>query len=160
MWAIRLRWLTAIRITLVALSCMLVSGCYEDATHSNVLSSNSDSIIQVSLLIQFGDDDIRWFRNVDVSSGTNAYELTENVMKGRMKSTYYPALFSHFVETLEGITNQGSNYWLLFLWNDLQGRWEPMPVSADLFSLEHGHVLAWSYVDTSVEPAQLPSAIP
>ena len=164
MLATRLRGLTATRICLMALSFILVAGCDQavnfSITSSNVPSENTDSLIRVSLLIQFSDDDVRWFRDVEVSKGTNAYELTENVTQGRIKSTYHAAFFSHFVEALEGKASVGSNYWLIFLWNDSQAQWEPMPVSADLFSLENGHVLAWSYTDTSVEPAQLPSAIP
>ena len=144
----------------MALGSVLIAGCERAASHIGALSETPISTIQVSLLIEVSEDDVRWFRDVEVSKGTNAYELTEQVAEGDLESTYYAAFFSHFVESLLGVASEGSNYWLTFLWNGSQAQWEPLPVGADLFSLKDGHVLAWSYTDTSVEPSQLPSVTP
>ena len=163
MGAIRLRWpppvVLAVVFSLVALGSVLIAGCGTEAATAEA-SATPVSTIQVSLLIEVSDDDARWFRDVEVPKGTNAYELTEIVTEGDFEATYYAAFFSHFVESLLGVVGEGSNYWLTFLWNKPQAQWEPLPVGADLFSLKDGHVLAWSYTDTSVEPGQLPSVIP
>ena len=159
MGAIRLRLLPSVVLALMTLGSVLIAGC---DTESRTVAPAATSIptIQVSLLIQVSEDDVRWFRDVGVPKGTNAYELTERVTEGDLESTYYAAFFSHFVEALLGVASEGSNYWLTFLWNESQAQWEPLPVGADLFSLKDGHVLAWSYTDTSQEPSQLPSMTP
>ena len=103
---------------------------------------------------------MRWFRDFEVLKGTNAYELTEQVTEGDLESTYYASFFSHFVESIVGVPIDGSNFWLIFQWNGSAEQWEPLPVGADLFSLKDGHVLAWSYTDTSLDPQPVPSVVP
>ena len=103
---------------------------------------------------------MHWFRDFEVLKGANAYELTEQATEGDLESTYYASFFSHFVESIMGVANEGANYWLIYQWNDSAEQWEPLPVGADLFSLKDGHVLAWSYTDTSLEERQLPSVNP
>ena len=159
MGAIGLRGLAMVTLTLVSMGFVLVAGC-DPETSTIAPKATPVSTIQVSLLIDVSDDDVRWFRDVEVSKGTDAYEFTEIVAEGDLESTYNAAFFSHFVESLIGVTNEGSNYWLIFLWSDSQKHWEPLPVGPDLFSLKDGHVLAWSYTDTSVEPSHLPSVTP
>ena len=97
---------------------------------------------------------------MEVPKGTDAYELTELVTEGDLEAPYYASLRSHFVEALVGVENEDPNYWLIFLWNESQAQWEPLPVGADLFSLKDGHVLAWAYTDTSQKPSPLPSVTP
>jgi hypothetical protein len=160
MGAIRLRLLPTVALALIALGSLIIAGCNQAAAPTASPTATPVATIQVSLLIQFNEDDVRWFRNVEVSKGTNAYELTERVTEGDLEAPYYAAFFSHFVQALMGVANEGPNYWLIFQWNEPQKQWEPLPVGADLFSLKDGHVLAWSYTDTSQEPSQLPSVTP
>ena len=116
--------------------------------------------IQVSMLIHVAEDDARWFRDVEAPKGANAFELTEQVTEGNLQATYYAAYYSHFVESMVGVPNEAPHYWLVFLWNSSTGQWEPLSVGADLFSLKDGHVLAWSYTDTSMDPQRVPSVKP
>lgn len=160
MGGMRLRWLPTVVLTLIALGSVLIAGCSQLANHPGALTAKPVATIQVSLLIEVSQDDVRWFRDVEVPEGTNAYELTELVTEGDLEATYYATFVSHFVEALLGVANEGPNYWLTFLWNEPQKQWEPLPVGADLFSLKDGQVLAWAYTDTSVEPSQLPSVTP
>jgi hypothetical protein len=163
MGAMRLRWPSSVVLaavfSFVALGSVLIAGCDAESPTA-AASATPVSTIQVSLLIEVSEDDELWFRDVEVPKGTNAFELMEQVTEGDFEATYYAAFFSHFVESLLGVAGEGSNYWLTFLWSDSQAQWEPLPVGADLFSLKDGHVLAWSYTDTSVEPGQLPSVTP
>jgi hypothetical protein len=155
----RLRWFLPVVLVLMAIGLVLNAGC-EAETSTGTPYSTTVSTIHVSLLIQLSEDDIRWFRDVEIPNDTNAYEIVERVTEGDLEATYYPAFFSHFVEAMLGVANEGTYYWLTFLWNANQEQWEPLPVGADLFSLKDGHVLAWSYTDTSLEPSQLPSVTP
>ncbi len=115
--------------------------------------------IKVSMLVQSSEKDARWFRDVEVTKGTNAYELTEKVTQGNLKATYSAPYRSHFVDAILGVVNKNPKFWLIYDWSEPQKKWEPLPVGADLYSLKDGHVLAWYYADTTSEGA-LPTATP
>jgi len=155
----RLRRFLPVVLALMAIGLVLNAGC-EAESSTETFYSTTVSTIHVSVLIQLSEVDMRWFRDVAIPKGTNAYEIAERVTEGDLEATYYAAFFSHFVEAMLGVANEGTNYWLTFLWNANQEQWEPLPVGADLFSLKEGHVLAWSYTDTSADLSQLPSVTP
>ena len=115
--------------------------------------------IKVSMLIQSSEQDARWFRNVEVAKGTDAYELTEKVTQGDLRSTYSALYRSHFVDSILGVENKNPKFWLIYGWSEPEKKWEPLPVGADLYSLKDGHILAWYYADTTNEGA-LPTATP
>ncbi len=124
---------------------LLIAGC----TEAEVTSPTET--VRVSLLVQVEDKDPRWFRDVEVSKGTDAYELTEQVTEGDIKATYYPGYRSHFVEAILGTENENPRFWLAWVWSEPQNKWEPLPVGADLYSLKDGHVLAWYYAEPSLD---------
>ena len=142
-------------LAVFAVSAVVV-GCAQDESPA----TTPVPTIQVSLLIHVSEDDVRWFRYFEVVKGTNAYELTEQATEGELESTHYAAFFSHWVDSIMGVPNEAPNYWLIFQWNGSTDQWEPLPVGADLFSLKDGHVLAWSYTDTSLDPQPVPSVTP
>lgn len=115
--------------------------------------------IKVSLLVQSAETDVRWFRDVELPRGANAWELTEAVAQGQVEAQFYPLYRSHFVDALFGVKSQAPRFWLLFLWSEASSKWEPLPVGADLFSLKEGHALAWYYADTSKEQS-VPTVVP
>ena len=152
------RRLAVVILSAIVLASALIGGC--GGVQVEVGEATTVPTIQVSLLIHVGEDDVRWFRDFEVLKGANAYELTEQATEGELESTYYTSLFSHWVESIMGVPNEAPNYWLIFQWNASSEGWEPLPVGADLFSLKDGHVLAWSYTDTSVDPQPVPSVTP
>jgi len=160
MGAITSRYLATFLLSILSLSFLLNAGCITERTISTEPAPVETLYIQVSLLVHVNENDVRWFRDVEVPHGTNGYELTEIVTEGNLESTYYPAFFSHFVESLFGIANQNPHFWLTYLWNEGQQQWEPLPVGADLFSLKNGHFLAWSYTDNSQQPSRPHSVTP
>jgi hypothetical protein len=117
--------------------------------------------IEVSMLIQSGasEQDVHWFRNVEVNKGTDAYELTEKVSEGNLEATYAVPYRSHFVGSILGIENASPKFWLIYVWSEPEAKWEPLPVGVDLYSVKDGHILAWYYADTTSEGA-LPTATP
>lgn len=129
---------------------LVLVGCTEPEDTSQT------ETISVSMLIQAGDTDARWFRDVSVPKGTNAWELTEQVTGGDFKANYYPAYRSHFVDAIFGVEGASPKFWLIYVWSETQGKWESLPVGADLYSLKDGHVLAWYYADTSQTDAAPP----
>ena len=157
----KLRWLYASLLSAIVIASAIVAGCQEAPPTATLAPTVTPlPTIEVSLLVHVNEDDARWYRDFEVLKGTNAYELTEQATDGNLESTYYASFFSHFVESLVGVPNEGNNYWLIFQWNASAEQWEPLPVGADLFSLKDGHVVAWSYTDTSLDPQPLPSVKP
>ncbi len=114
----------------------------------------------LSMYIQFGPDDAQWFRDVKVPQGFDAYQVTEQVTGGELESQYFASLRAHFVESIMGVANEGSNFWLFYIWSDFEEAWEPSPVGADLLSVKDGHNLAWVLTDTDLDPAPLPAGVP
>jgi hypothetical protein len=152
------RRLAVVVLSAIVLASALIGGC--GGLQVEVGESTTVPTIQVSLLIHVSEDDVQWFRDFEVLKGTNAYELTEQATEGELESTYYTSLFSHWVESIMDVPNEAPNYWLIFQWNGSTEQWEPLPVGAGLFSLKDGHVLAWSYTDTSLDPQPVPSVTP
>ncbi|MBI4338897.1 MAG: hypothetical protein HY680_02990 [Chloroflexi bacterium] len=128
---------------------LVVAGCTQASPTPTPEAAAKVETIKVSLLVLAADDDPRWFRDVELPRGTDAWELTEAVAGGQVESQYYPLYRSHFVDSLFGVKGQNPRFWLVFLWSEASSKWEPLPVGADLFSLKDGHVLAWYYADTS-----------
>lgn len=115
--------------------------------------------IRVSMLVQPSQSDVRWFRDVEMPKGANAWELTEKATGGDVQATYNALYRSHFVDAIFRVEGKDPRYWLIYVWSEAQKQWEPLPVGADLYSLKDGHVLAWYYADTSKEGA-VPTAAP
>jgi hypothetical protein len=127
-------------------------------TATSVATGKTETIM-VSLLVQAAETDLRWFRDVELPRGANAWELTEAVAQGQVEAQFYPLYRSHFVDALFGVKGRAPTFWLIFVWSEASNKWESLPVGADLFSLKDGHVLAWYYADTSKEHSA-PTAAP
>ena len=112
------------------------------------------------MLIEPDPDLPQWFRDVEVPQGYDAYQLTELVTGGDLEATWYPSFRSHLVESIRGVKNEGSRFWLVYLWDESNEEWTLLPVGADWFSLKDGHTLAWSYADTGQSPAHPPAGRP
>ena len=139
------------------LVCALVlSGCAQDISASDVSEQRDTVKIKANMLVHLNGNDIRWFRDVEIIKGTNAYEFTEQIAQENMESTYYASMFSHLVVSLFGTKNEEPHYWIIFLWDASRNQWGPLQVGADLFSLKDGHVLAWAYTEYSQDPIDLP----
>ena len=138
---------------LVLLLLALTTACTQSGDASQL------EAINVTMLVQAGEGDARWFRDTSVPKGNNAWELTELVTEGDFKANYYPQYRAHFVDTIFGVENNNPSFWLIFIWNESEAKWESLPVGADLFSLKEGHTLAWYYGDTS-QGDSVPPATP
>ncbi len=160
MGTLSLPWFARAALPLMTLGMLALAACSQTATPAAESTPAPIPTLRVSLLVQVSEDDIRWFRDVEVPKGTDAYELTELVTEGNLDATYYPLFRSHFINGLLGVEGKDPKYWLLFVWDEGQAQWAPLPVGADLYSLKEGHVLAWAYTDTSLGPEQVPSASP
>ena len=142
-----LRRLSLSLFALVALGLFALAGC--GGSTAPVATPTPLPTIQVSLLVHISEEDERWFRDMEVPQGTDAYGLTELATEGDLNATYYAQYRSHFVQGLFGVENADPRFWLIYRWNESEAAWEPLPVGADRFSLKEEDVLAWAYADTS-----------
>ena len=140
----------------VALAALV--GCAQTATPT--ATPTPVQTYAVSMLIESGPNDARWFRDVQVPQGFDAYQVTELVTEGELEATWYASLRSHYVESILGLKSQGDNSWIIFLWDEFEEQWAPLPVGADWFSVKDGHTLAWAYTDTGQDPYAVPSRTP
>ena len=115
--------------------------------------------LAATMLIQANNDDIQWFRNIEMPIGSTAWELTRAVAQDKLEATYYGAFGSHFVNSLFGMENKEPYFWLFFQWNKISKTWEPVMVGADNLTLLDEMVLAWCYTDSS-EPSGVPTVKP
>ena len=115
--------------------------------------------ITVTVLFEFPGD-IRWFREVEVPFGTNAFEVTQMIVGDELIAQYSEVFGSHFVKSIWGMSNQGNSYWLTYLLNNEELQWEPLSVGSDRFVVKDGQVIAWFYADTGQVSEQYPSVLP
>ena len=142
------------------LAVLLLSAVFAGCAGSDVASqAEAVETIKANMLIQVEDTDSRWFRNVEVPKGSDAYQLTEAATGGDVNATFYPDLHAHFIEGILGTESAPPKYWLIWLWNDFDGKWEVLPVGADFYSVKDGQTFAWYYVDTT-EEGKPPPATP
>ncbi len=149
-------WLLGVLLAAVLTACSPAA----TPTSAPLPTATPIPTVKVSMLVQVSETDQRWFRNVVVNKGTNAYELTEKVTEGKLKSQWYPIYRSHFIESIFDVAGKGNNYWLSYVWDESEKKWTSLPVGADLYSLHDGHVLAWAYVDTAANPPKVPASTP
>ena len=116
--------------------------------------------ISASVLIEADASAPDWRRDVEASKGIDGYELLDLAVDGDLEADWFPEFRAHFVKEILGVAPEGSEFWGVFLWNEGNAAWEPLPVGADLFSVKDGHVMAWALVEYDPENPQLPSSAP
>ena len=118
------------------------------------------ALIKASVLIEADASAPDWRRDVEALKGVDGYELLDLAVDGDLEADWFPEFRAHFIKEILGVAPEGSEFWGVFLWNDGNGAWEPLPVGADLFSVKDGHVMAWALVEYDAENPQLPSSAP
>ena len=142
--------------------CAITYGYSQYRAVNETLQTDMDitgRTIAVTLLFE-SPGDIRWFREIEVPFGTNAFEVTQMVVGNEIDAQYSEVFGSHFVKSIWGVSNQGDNYWLTYLLNHEMLHWEPLSVGSDLFDVKDGQVIAWFYADTGQVGEQYPSVFP
>ena len=118
------------------------------------------ALIQASLLIEADESAPTWRRNIEAPKGVDGYELLETAVDGDLEADWFPEFRAHFVKAILGVAPEGSEFWGVFLWNEGNEAWEPLPVGVDLFSVKDGHVMAWALVEYDADDPQLPVNTP
>ena len=147
----------ALGLLLVTAAALAPVACGEDAPAA------PQELITATVLIEAGPASTEWFE-LTVDKGVDGYELLNAATSGNIESEWYPAFRSHFVQSIQGVTPEGAEFWGVFLWsetaNDGAGAWEPLPIGADLFSVKDGHIMGWALVEYNPDVPQFPHSQP
>ncbi len=102
-----------------------------------------------SVLFDFGNGTRVWFNNTRVPLGWNLYNLTVNLMQGRVTAIYYPQYRAHFVTGIDGVNNTQNKFWFVWL-HDNSSSWYTSPVGADDVTIHNESLYAWTFCATGV----------
>ena len=141
-------------IAALLLSAGVAVGCGSPAPAA------TPALIQASLLIEADESAPTWHRGIEAPKGVDGYELLETAVDGDLEADWFPEFRAHFVKEILGVAPEGSEFWGVFVWNEGNAAWEPLPVGADLFSVKDGHVMAWALVEYDADNPQLPVNTP
>ena len=118
----------------------------------NYLTSGSTGVnmIAANVLISYGNGTMRWYNETAVPSSWNAYALTMYLAKCNVQAKFYgPPLNEHFVTAINGVSNQGSFSWSIWMFCQNKNAWAYSQIGIDLISLMNGQTLAWAYGSSS-----------
>lgn len=139
---------------LLAAALAAAAGCGSPAPEA------APALIEASVLIEADASAPDWRRDIEAPKGVDGYELLEMAVDGDLEADWHPEFRAHFVKEILGAAPEGSEFWGVFIWNEGNGAWEPLPVGADLFSVKDGHVMAWALVEFDAENPQTPANTP
>ena len=114
----------------------------------NSLTSHAPGVnmIATNVLISYGNGTMQWYNETAVPSSWNAYALTMYLAKCNVQAKFYgPPLNEHFVTAINGVSNQGSFSWSIWMLCQHTNAWAYSQVGVDLISLASGQMLAWVY---------------
>jgi len=93
---------------------------------------------------------MKWYNETAVPSSWNAYALTMYLAKCNVQAKFYgPPLNEHFVTAINGVSNQGSFSWSIWMFCQNKNAWAYSQIGIDLISLVNGKTLAWDYGSSS-----------
>jgi hypothetical protein len=104
------------------------------------------SMIAANVLISYGNGTIQWYNETAIPSSWNAYALTMYLAKCNVQAKFYGSpLNEHFVTAINGVGNQGSQSWSIWVFCQRANAWAYSQVGIDMIPLSNGQTLAWSY---------------
>ncbi|MCX8171549.1 MAG: DUF4430 domain-containing protein [Candidatus Bathyarchaeota archaeon] len=96
----------------------------------------------VNILIDYENGTKVWYNNTAVPRETNVLMATKIVAS--VEGTEYPEMGT-FVDSINGVRNEGGRYWIWYIWNPDKGSWEWGPVASDKYILHEGDTIMWKY---------------
>jgi hypothetical protein len=107
-------------------------------------------MIAANVLISYGNGTMKWYNESGIPSSWNAYALTMYLAKCNVQAKFYgPPLNEHFVTAINGVSNQGSLSWSIWMFCQNKNAWAYSQIGIDLISLANGQTLAWIYSPSS-----------
>ncbi len=111
---------------------------------------NKEETVSINIGLKY-EGNLVWYNDTEVPAGSSLLEATAKIADVEYKRYPYGA----FIESINGIKNRGSMYWIWWMWNDKSG-WTLGPVGADRYVVGDGETYIWYYEDTSKYPPAKP----
>jgi len=109
------------------------------------LKTKVEKEITVSLLLNFGDENIKTFENVKLKEGKTIFDLLKKVtQENNMEFSYkeYPDL-GVFIESIDNISNDAkTNKWWQYWVNGQYSQ-----VGASNYKLKNGDIIEWKHIE-------------
>ncbi|MFQ6085934.1 MAG: hypothetical protein ACE5OY_06705 [Candidatus Bathyarchaeia archaeon] len=99
--------------------------------------------MRVNLCIDYGNGSRTWYNETLVPMGCNLLTATKEVAD--VESTFWPEYMASFVDSINGVANNATHYWMWSYWDEGSGTWAHGQVGADLYPLSPGHRALWRY---------------
>jgi hypothetical protein len=96
----------------------------------------------VNILIDYGNGTRKWYNNTLVPREANLLLATEIIAS--VKSITYPEM-GKFVTNINGVGGDPGKYWIWYIWNRNESRWDWGPVACDKYILREGDTVMWRY---------------
>ena len=106
--------------------------------------------VVVNIGFKYGEK-VVWYNDTKAPAGSTLFDITKQVADVEYKE--YP--YGVFIESINGVKNSGSYYWMWWMWDDKMG-WTLGPVGADRYVVRTGETYLWYYEDTSNYPPPKP----
>lgn len=97
------------------------------------------TIMQVSLLIDYGNTTERWY-NISVPLGTTLFNLTQTVVE--IEYDYYATAEPGHI-FINSINNSAEGWWIWYYWDENRREWVSGPVGCDAWMLKDGGIYKW-----------------
>lgn len=98
--------------------------------------------MKVNILIDYGNGTLVWYNGTVVPRETNVLMATKVIAVVEGKE--YPGMGT-FVESINGVKNEGGRYWIWYIWSPEKKDWEWGPVASDKYILHEGDIIKWKY---------------
>ncbi|MEM0049016.1 MAG: DUF4430 domain-containing protein [Candidatus Bathyarchaeia archaeon] len=98
--------------------------------------------MKVNILIDYGNGTQVWYNNTIVPREASVLTATKTVAS--VEGTVYPEMGT-FVESINGVRNEGNRYWIWYIWNPEKKNWEWGPVASDKYILQENDTIMWRY---------------
>ncbi|MEM1556705.1 MAG: DUF4430 domain-containing protein [Candidatus Bathyarchaeia archaeon] len=98
--------------------------------------------MKVNILIDYGNGTQVWYNNTMVPREASVLTATKTIAS--VEGTVYPEMGT-FVESINGVRNEGNRYWIWYIWNPEKKNWEWGPVASDKYILQENDTIMWRY---------------
>lgn len=99
--------------------------------------------MRVNLGINYGNGTIVWHNETIVPLGYDLLNATKLVAD--VNSTYWSAYQASFVNSINGVANNQTYYWMWLYWDENESLWKYGPTGADTYILKPNEVIMWRY---------------
>jgi len=137
----------------LGLTCLLIVAAYltiyyyNESTHYKSLYERAAADLKkltmpVNILIDYGNGTRKWYNNTLVPREASLFLATKIIAS--VESITYPEM-GEFVTSINGVGGDPGRYWIWYIWNQNEGKWDWGPVACDKYILQDSDTVMWRY---------------